>query len=324
MKARDLAELLLLAAIWGASFLFLRIASPLVGPLAVAAARVAGGALLLLPLLLWRRELRGLRPFLPALLLSALLSYVLPFIGIGQAARALPAGLLSILNAVTPLWGALVGWWWMGERLSPARLGGLLMGVAGVALLTADQQLLGTAVAYTAVLLMLGSTLMYAIAVHQTRRQLGGLSPLAITTSSMSLATGLLLLPAWLWGPQPLASSASAPMAAGLTATWAAVPAIAWWAMAGLAVLCTALAYLLFFRLIARVGPTRALTVTFLIPVFGMLWGALFLHEQITPYMLAGAGVIVLGTLLSNRASPAARPSPTQASTPAASRAIDP
>ncbi|RZL11865.1 MAG: DMT family transporter [Rubrivivax sp.] len=321
MKPRDLAELLLLAAIWGASFLFLRIASPLVGPLAVAAARVGGGALILLPLLLWRRELRGLRPFLPALMLSALLSYVLPFIGIGQAARALPAGLLSILNATTPLWGALVGWWWVGERLSPARLGGLLMGVAGVALLTADQQLLGTAVAHTAVLLMLGSTLMYAIAVHQTRRQLSSLSPLAITTSSMSLATCLLVLPAWWWGPQPLAMPSATPLATGLPATWAAVPAIAWWAMAGLALLCTALAYLLFFRLIARVGPTRALTVTFLIPVFGMLWGALFLKEQITPFMLAGAGVIVLGTLLSNRAAPAARPSPNPH---AASRAIEP
>lgn len=310
VKLRDMAEMGLLAAIWGASFLFLRIASPLVGPVAVAAARVGGGVLILLPLLLWRRELRGLRPLLPALMLSALLSYVLPFMGISQAARALPAGLLSILNATTPLWGALVGWFWAGERLGLPRLGGLLMGVAGVALLTADQQLLGTAMAHTAVLLMLGSTLMYAIAVHQARRQLSSLSPLAITTSSMGLATCLLVPPAWWWGPQPLGASQGGAPAIIAPATWAAVPPGAWWAMAGLAVLCTALAYLLFFRLIARMGPTRALTVTFLIPVFGMLWGAIFLQERITTFMLAGAGIIVLGTLLSNRAASASSPVP--------------
>ncbi len=314
VKPRDLAELLALAAIWGASFLFLRIASPLVGPLAVAAARVAGGALILLPLLCWRRELGGLRPLLPALLLSALLSYVLPFLGIGQAARTLPAGLMSILNATSPLWGALVGWWWAGERLDAARLGGLLMGVLGVGLLTADQHLLDGAVAHTAVALVLGSTLMYAIAVHQIRRQLSSLSPLATTTASMTAAACLLAVPAWWLGPMPAAPemlpaslpglSTSVSSLGGQALTWSAVPAIAWGAMAGLAVLCTALAYLLFYRLIARVGPTQALTVTFLIPVFGMLWGALFLQEQITPAMLGGTGVIVLGTLLSNRASP--------------------
>lgn len=312
MRWRDLFDMILLAAIWGASFLFLRIAVPQVGPLAVAAARVGLGAMILLPILIWRGEASSLRAFLPALLLSGLLAYVLPFLGISQSARTLPAGLMSILNATTPLWGALVGWLWAREAMSWQRLGGLLMGVAGVALLAADSVLLGTAVAHRAVLLMLGSTLMYAIAVHQTRRQLSGLSPLAGTTGSMTMAACLLVLPAWLWGPQTMSSTASAlqgsARAASLWSAWAGVPAGAWAAMAGLAVLCTALAYLLFFRLIVRVGPTSALTVTFLIPVFGMLWGTLFLGEQITAHMLTGTAIIVAGTLLSNHQRTAAKP----------------
>jgi drug/metabolite transporter (DMT)-like permease len=293
MKARDLLEMLLLAAIWGASFLFLRMASPVVGPLAVAALRVSGGALLLLPVLMMRGDLARLKPLWPALMVSGLLSYVLPFLGISQAARALPAGLLSILNATTPLWGALVGWLWAGERLSASRLLGLAIGIGGVALLAADRSQIQSGAAWQAVLLCLGSTLMYALAVHQAKRYLSSLSPMSVSAGSLGCAALLLALPAWWVGPQP---SHGPPLG------WDQVPAATWAAALGLAALCTALAYLLFYRLIARVGPTRALTVTFLIPVFGMLWGSLFLNESITPAMMASTTVIVLGTVLSSGA----------------------
>lgn len=283
----------LLAAIWGASFLFLRMAAPVVGSLAVAALRVTGAALLLLPLLMLRGDLARLRPFLPALLVSALLSYVLPFLGLSQAARSLPAGLLSILNATTPLWGALVGWRWAGEKLSPSRLAGLAVGIAGVALLAADRSQIDTGAAWQAVLLCLGSTLMYALAVHHAKRHLGGLSAMSVSAGSLGCAALMLALPAWWTGPQPVQGPGLA---------WADVPTATWGAALGLATLCTALAYLLFFRLIARVGPTKALTVTFLVPVFGMLWGSLFLHEQVSLSMMASTMVIVLGTLLSSGA----------------------
>jgi drug/metabolite transporter (DMT)-like permease len=293
MKPRDILEMLLLAAIWGASFLFIRMAAPVVGSLAVAALRVTGAAMLLLPVLMLRGDLVRLRPLLPALLVSALLSYVLPFIGLSQAARTLPAGLMSIMNATTPLWGALVGWWWAGERLSAGRLLGLAIGVGGVALLAADRSQIGSNAAWQAVALCLGSTLMYALSVHQAKRYLSSLSPMSVSAGSLGFAALMLAVPAWWVGPQPVHGPALA---------WAQVPVAVWGAALGLAVFCTALAYVLFYRLIGRVGPTRAVTVTFLVPVFGMLWGSVFLGERISPSMLASTTVIVLGTLLSSGA----------------------
>ncbi|MGH6649428.1 DMT family transporter [Aquabacterium sp.] len=294
MRARDLAEMLLLAALWGASFLFLRMAAPVVGPLAVAAFRVTGAALMLWPLLLWRKQAGLVVRRTPVLLLAGLVTCVLPFLGLSHAARALPAGLLSILNATTPLWGALVGWLWMRERLSAGTVAGLLMGLAGVALLATDRTHIDGELAQGAVAIALASTLMYAIATHHTRRYLNTLPPLSVSTGCLSAAALVLAVPAWLVGPQPSGNFPAPP------ATWAEVPQATWLALTGLAVLCTAVAYLLFYRLLARVGPTRAMTVTFLIPVFGMLWGWLFLHEEITWPMLASTTVILLGTLLSN------------------------
>jgi drug/metabolite transporter (DMT)-like permease len=292
MKTRDLIDMLALAAIWGASFLFLRVAAPAVGPLAVAAVRVSGAAALLLPLLIWRGEAKAMWQHAPLLLGAALLSAVLPFLGLSQAARSLPAGLLSILNATTPMWGALIGVLWLGERLSRTRAGGLALGFAGVAMLSADRSQFKAAGADGAVWLALGSTLLYALSVHYSKRYLSGLSALSNSGGTLLISALLLAGPAWWMGPLPLA---------GQGVTWGAVPHSAWLALAALALLCTGLAYLMFYRLIARIGPSRALTVTFLIPVFGMLWGALFLDEHVSATMLISASVVLLGTWLSNR-----------------------
>lgn len=315
MNLKDLLAMTVLAAIWGASFLFLRVASPALGPLAVAAGRVGLAAALLWPLAiraghgptLWRHRW--------ALGAASLLSCVLPFLALSRSAQTLPAGLMSILNAATPMWGALVGWAWGRESLTGSRLLGLGIGMAGVGMLSADAATLlphaPWAATALACALLVGGTLCYAISVHVNQRLLPGLSPMAITAGTMAWGS-LCLLPAAAWvGPMPVAGSTS-PEA---VATWAAVPLAAWASIAGLGALCTALAYVMFFRLIERIGPSRALTVAFLIPVFGMLWGALLLGENITPTMLAATGVIAGGTWLSNRrqaapASPPAQPSP--------------
>lgn len=300
MKIRDALELLLLAALWGASFLFLRVAAPLVGPLGVAAFRVAGAALVLWPLVLWRGEMRALsRRHIFPLAVFGLLACVLPFLGFGQAAKTLPAGLMSVLNAVTPLWGAAVGWLWRGETLTRLQVAGLALGLGGVMLL-ASGSMVSNADGALAVLMVLGSTLMYAVAVHHSKAHLSDVPPIALTTGSLTTAAIILSGPAWWLGPQPAAMAA----VSGATASqgdWAGVPALAWAALLGLAVLCTALAYWLFYRLIARIGATRSLTVAFLIPVFGMLWGALLLGEAITARMLTSTAIIVLGTWLSTR-----------------------
>lgn len=305
MKPRDLIELLFLAAIWGGSFLFLRVASPAVGPLAVAAFRVTGGALMLLPLVLLNREASALRQHAPQLLGAALLSCVLPFMGLGQAARHLPSGLLSILNATTPMWGALVGWLWAHEKLSPIRALGLTLGFVGVALLAADGHQFSAPGTHAAALLALGSTLMYAFAVHYNKRFLSQLSPLSNCAGTLGMASLVLVAPA-LWVGPPAAQAVSATPAT-MTA-WMNVSPKAWLALLALTLLCTGVAYLIFYRLIDRIGASRALTVTFLIPVFGMLWGALFMHEHITLMMVGSTGLILLGTWLSNQG--AALPAP--------------
>ncbi|MCH8179245.1 MAG: DMT family transporter [Proteobacteria bacterium] len=302
MKTKDLLAMTGLAAIWGASFLFLRLATPALGPVSVAAGRVGLAALLLWPLV-WRQgHGPAMRQRAWPLAVSALLACVLPFLAMSQAARTLPAGLMSILNAVTPMWGALVGWLWGGERLGRTRAIGLLVGLAGVALLSADASQLLPAQDWPQTLLacalMMLGTLLYATSVHYNQRHLRGLAPMAVSAGTMAWGAACLLGPALWLGPPDTLQEAS--RSAWLT-RWAEVPALAWWSLAGLGALCTALAYVLFFRLIQRIGPSQALTVTFLIPVFGMLWGALLLGETITPTMLLATGVIAWGTWLSNR-----------------------
>jgi drug/metabolite transporter (DMT)-like permease len=223
-----------------------------------------------------------------------MLSAVLPFLGLSQASRSLPAGLLSILNASTPMWGALVGWVWVGEKLSSMRAVGLALGFGGVALLAADSASLSVAGAHGAAALALGSTLMYAFAVHFNKRFLPQMSAVTLSTGTLLMAALVLLPPALCLGPQPLHT------AAALAPIWASVPRAAWLAMLALAVMCTAAAYLVFYRLFDRIGASRALTVTFLIPVFGMLWGALFLGEHVSSLMVISTGVVLMGTWLSN------------------------
>ncbi len=295
MKPRDLLTLIALAAVWGASFLFLRVAAPVVGPVAVAAARVGLAAALLALALLATRQAVPSRHSWPDLVVSALLSCVVPALCLGQAALSLPAGLMSILNATTPLWGVLVGWVWTRQAPSRAVVGGMLAGLLGVGILTgpgavAPMPASADSSGFGPVALILVATLSYAISVHHARRRLQHLSPLALCAGTMVLASGCLIGPALFMGPAGLPSG-----------HWSDVPAAAWGAMFALGAVCTALAYTVFFQLIQRLGPTPALTVTFLIPVFGMLWGALFLGETITPLMLLGTAIIAWGTWQSAR-----------------------
>ena len=271
MKQRDLSELTLLAAIWGASFLFMRIAAPEFGPIATAFVRVAGASLLLMPLLLMREGFGDLRRFWPGLLLVGLLNGALPFALFSFAALSINAGMSSILNATTPMWGALVAWVWFGQRLDASRLMGLALGFIGVVVLAWDKASFKPGGGGFAILAVLLATLSYGVAANATRRYLAAASPLAVATGSQGAAALLLALPAlWLWP--------------------------AWGAVALLALLCTSVAYILFFRLMKRVGPTNTIAVTFLIPVFALIWGFLFLHETLTVMMAIGCLVVLLGT----------------------------
>jgi drug/metabolite transporter (DMT)-like permease len=280
MRRRDLTDLLLLAALWGASFLFTRIAVPAFGPLALAEVRVAIAAAMLMALLAWRADLGEVRRNAGGFLLLGAVNTAIPFSLFAWAQLTITAGLASILNATAPLFTALVAWVWLRERLAPLQWLGMAIGIAGVAWLSAGKAGLGSGDGAWAIGAAVLASLSYGISASLVKRRFGGVRPLAVAAGSQSAAAVLLL---------PFA-----------VARWPAgtIAATDWAAAVALGVLCTGLAYILYFRLIARVGPATAMTVTFLIPAFAMLWGALVLGEAVTAPMLAGCAVILAGTAL--------------------------
>lgn len=281
LRRQSLSDFLILSALWGASFLFMRLAAGEFGALPTAGLRVGIATLFLLPILLWRGQWPALRARLRPILFVGLLNSGLPFALLSWAVLSITTGLASILNATVPLLGALVAWAWLKDKPGASRLVGLAIGLVGVALLAwgkADFKPGGTGWALVACLV---ATTSYAVAASFTKRYLSGVNPLAIATGSQLGATlGLLAPMVWLW-PATLPGPR------------------AWGAVVGLAVLCTGIAYILYFRLIASAGPARALAVTFLVPVFALAYGAVVLNEAITPWMIVCGAVIVLGTALS-------------------------
>jgi drug/metabolite transporter (DMT)-like permease len=267
----------LLAAIWGASFLFLRIVVPALGPIATADSRmlVAGAALAVWFRFVgfdpqWRRW--GLH-----YAAAGMINTGLPFILFAFAALYLTAGEMAVLNATSPMWGALLGAAFLGERLTPRRMAGLAFGVAGVTLIARPT---GEGATLLAVAAGLGAAACYGFIGVYLRRWAPG-APAKGMAVGTQLGAGLILLP--LAAAFPPAEPPSLLVAA---------------AVAALGLVCGAIAYVLYFRLIADLGATGALTVTYLIPLFAMLWGALFLAEPVTGAMAGGAALVILGTLL--------------------------
>ena len=296
MRPRDVVELIALAALWGAAFLFMRIAVPAFGPVALAALRVAGAALLLVPLLALRGELPALRRHWRPIAIVGVTNSALPFLFFAYAALSIDAGLSSILNSASPLFAALIAWAWLGDRLTPARVAGLVIGFAGVVWVASDRAAFrpgGSAWALAACVL---AALLYGFSSAFTKRRLTGVPPLAVAAGSQVAATLLLAVPAVVFRP-------------------AVLPGAAAWLMAAvLALLCTGVAYILYFRLIANAGPVNAIAVTFLVPIFAVVWGEIFLAERMTVTLAIGCAVIFLGTAL---ATGILRPRGTGRATPA-------
>jgi drug/metabolite transporter (DMT)-like permease len=278
VRRQDVARLLALALIWSASFAFIRVLVPVLGPFWVASARLLIAGVALVAWIAATPVQANLRANWLAYSVAGLLNCAVPFVLFAYAALHLPSSYLVIVNATAPLFGAVVAAVGLGERLSRAKLAGLLAGVAGVALVTRTVPVTADAQFALAVVAGLGAALCYALAAVWVKRRCVGLDPLAIAAWGPMLG-GLMLL------PFALPSHVEGP----LTATIALNMAI-------LALVCSGVAYLLYFRLIRDIGPTRALTVTFLMPALGMLWGAWFLDEAITPGMIGGAALIVGGT----------------------------
>jgi drug/metabolite transporter (DMT)-like permease len=278
MRRADAARLLLLAAIWGASFLFTRIAAPVLGPVLTAELRTLIAGVTLAAYFAATGYHPELRRFARQYLIVGILTSGLPFLLWAYAALTLTAGLMSVLNATSPMWGALWSVLLLRERMSTGEVVGLVVGVAGVAPVTQPQP--GQAIPYAAVCAALGAAFCYGLAGGYMKRWASDVPSRGMAVGTQ-LAAGVLLAP----------FIALSPPAAAPTPLVAA-------SMAALGLVCGAIAYLLYFRLVADIGATGALTVTYLIPVFGVLWGALFLGEAVSLFTLAGAALVILGTVL--------------------------
>jgi len=276
-------EFVLLALLWGSSFLFMREGAFAFGAFPTAWVRVTLAALMLTPVLIWRKEAAVLQQHWRPALSSGLLNAGIPFACYAFALVHINTGLTSILNATTPLFGALIAWVWLGNKLSASRALGLALGFTGVVLLATDVpggislKPGGSGLAIAACLV---ATCCYGLAGSFTQRYLQNVPSLVTSTGSLWGASLGLAIPAMLTWPSE-------------------TPALrAWAALAIAGLLCTALAYVLYFRLMTRTGPARAMTVTYLIPVFANFFGVIFLDEVVTYWMMGCAMVIVMGTAL--------------------------
>lgn len=284
MNAASVARLLVVAAIGGGSFFLMRIGVPALGPFALADFRLLVAAVFLSVLgLLWRRPLQW-RTNARHYAALGFFSFALPLLLFAYAAQSVPASLMAILNATSPMFGAVLGAVRARQALAPARVAGLLTGTAGVAVLVGFD---GAVLHPAGLLAVLGAALSYGVAtVHAASAR--HLDPVVSACCSTWVGAGL-LAPAVLLDPGPLVSAPALPAAAlGQIALVVLV----------LGVFCTGVAFQLYFRLVTEVGPTSALTVTYLVPLFGVLWGRVFLDEPLHWQTVLGGVIVVVGTAL--------------------------
>jgi drug/metabolite transporter (DMT)-like permease len=269
-----------LAAIWGAAFIFIRVAAPVLGPVWTTEIRLLIGAGSLFLFFAATRVDLQFRRHMKLYALIGVVGTAIPFTLFGYAGLSLPGSTMAILNTTAPVFvlliGAMLGW----ERLSAGRVAGVALGAAGVWLVTLRLDGVSAALPVLAVLACLGASLGYAVASLLVRRWGQGVPTKGIALGSQVFAAGALIPLVPLWPP------GGAPSSLVLAN------------VAALGLLGSGVAYVLFFRLVADVGAASAQTVSLLIPAFGMLWGTMFLGETIRPAGLGGAACIVLGTVL--------------------------
>lgn len=287
MSTRDFASLLLLASVWGASFLFMRIATPELGPFMTTELRVLIAALALLGYAAIIRYRSQFFQRWKQYLIVGALNAAIPFVLICTAELHVTASLAAILNATTPLFTALVAWAWVKDPLGVKKIIGLLTGILGVAILVGWSPMPVDATLLYSVLCSLLAALSYAFAGIYSSRAFKGIKPLEVAIGQQ-IGASLLLLPlALIYWPDHMPST----------------PAVL--SIAGLAILCTAMAYLVFFRLINNVGPVKTVSVTYLVPIFGVIWGVAFLHETVSLTTFIGLAVIFISIVLVTNMFPA-------------------
>jgi len=280
MKPNDVFRLVLLAAIWGGSYVFLRIVVPAFGAIGTMWLRIFIGGVALLAYALATRAELGYRQWWKQYLVVGALNSVVPFALIGYAMKTLPAGYGAILNALSPFFGAIFAALLLKEKLTGLRIFGMALGFAGVGMIMNLGPVEVTTQVLIAASMSILATVSYGFISVYAKKYLKG-------APNMGVASGALLLPALL----------IAPLAVPLT-HWVLPATPVLLSMLALGVFCSGVAYVLYYGLVADVGPTRAISVTFLIPLFGVLWGAMFLGEHFTLGAALGGVVVLLGMAL--------------------------
>jgi drug/metabolite transporter (DMT)-like permease len=280
MKFSDLLELLLLAAVWGASFLFVKIAAPVLGPVLLIELRVLLAGVILLLVATRFNLISEIRKNLIPLLVIGCINTAIPYLLFAFAALYLPAGFSSLLNAMTPLFGTLITGLWLKEKLTLSQFIGLIVGFAGVTILVGWTELPVTNNFIWAVVAGLSAAFLYAVGASYAQKKLSGVNSIVVATGSLLSAT-ICLLPITPWFlPDAFPS---------MTVIWMTI---------ALGLFSTALAYVMYFRLLSNIGVSKSLTVAYLVPLFAMFWGTLILDEPITQSMVFGCGLILSGTAI--------------------------
>jgi len=280
VSARDLGALFLLGALWGASFLFIRVAVPALGPFALMEVRVGIAAAVLALGTAVVGRVPTLRARWKEFLFIGTLNAALPFSLIATAEIHLTASLAAILNSTTVLFTAVVAAVWVDEALTARKVGGVVLGIFGVVVLVGWDPIALSGVVLLSVGAMLAASLSYGLAAVYIKRTFEGVPPLGMAIGQLTGAATLLLPLAIVTLPQERPTAAVT------------------FSVLGLALLSTAVAYLLYFRLIWNVGPTSTVTVTLLVPVFGLLFGVVLLDEPFGLGTLVGLGIILSSVVL--------------------------
>ena len=285
VSLRDISELIFLSAIWGSSFLFLRLTSPVFGPILLIEMRVLSGLAVLLPLVLFLGKLAEFQKHWKMIATVSLMNMAIPFCFFAFSAVYIGAGLLSIINATVPIFSACVAYVVYKERLSRSSLLGLLIGFLGVVVLMFNPGENFGSSGWLAILSALLACLLYGIAINLTVNNLQGVSGLTITAGGLFVSS-LVLLPFALWARPEVLPVGNI-----------------WWSVFALGIVCTGFGFVMFYRLIDRIGAGRAIMTTYLIPVFSILWGNIFLGESVTLIMVVGCILVLLGVGLTTKKS---------------------
>ncbi|MBU2864774.1 DMT family transporter [Reinekea forsetii] len=280
MSPKSLSLLLVLSALWGASFLFMRVGAPEFGPVSLIFIRMSVGVLAILPFFFKVSLLKTILKNAKALLLLGLINHVIPFVALSYAALSLESGFTSLINATTPIFTALVAALFFATAIKPSQILGLIVAVLGVGILSSDKMSFGSLGTGWAIAAGLMAALSYGFAGNYTKHALSHLSAIEITVGSMLASSLILLVPGLYFWPTTNPSPQ------------------AWASALLLAVASTGVAFIIFFKIMKEAGAFIASNVTLLVPLFAVSWGIFLLDESLTLRLILGMVVTLSGTAL--------------------------